>query len=79
MIFRDQNTADYAISKDTQASKMKEVTMCFWVKSKQVTGCGHYISYAVSNADNRILLRLQTDLRLAVQHHGSSLKETSSR
>ncbi|XP_028399986.1 sushi, von Willebrand factor type A, EGF and pentraxin domain-containing protein 1-like [Dendronephthya gigantea] len=57
---------------------MNEVTMCFWVKTKQVTGNAHYISYAVQGATNQIYVMTQTNLRLCIRHHNSDPSNSHS-
>ncbi|XP_028399922.1 C-reactive protein 1.1-like [Dendronephthya gigantea] len=78
-IITRQSTVDYAISQG--APQMNEVTMCFWVKTKQlkqVTGNAHYISYAVPLATNQIYVMSQTNLRLGICHHNSNLGNSHS-
>lgn len=77
MKFSKQNTADYAIS-EQDSPEMKNITMCFWVKTEQKKGFAHYISYAVKGADNQILVYHQTHLRLQIWHRGSRPWQVSS-
>ncbi|XP_028396306.1 neuronal pentraxin-1-like [Dendronephthya gigantea] len=76
MIITRHSTVDYAISQG--APQMNEVTMCFWVKTKQVTGNPHYISYAVQGATNQIYVMTDTYIRLSIWHHNSNFGNSHS-
>ncbi|XP_028396328.1 neuronal pentraxin-1-like [Dendronephthya gigantea] len=76
IIITRRSTVDYAISQG--APQMKEVTTCFWVKTKQVTGYAHYISYAVPLATNQIIIKGMQNLRLVIVHYASDSTKVSS-
>ncbi|XP_028396318.1 neuronal pentraxin-1-like [Dendronephthya gigantea] len=76
VIITRRSTVDYAITRG--APQMKEVTMCFWVKTKQVKGYAHYISYAASFATNQIYVMSQTNLRLSIWHQGADPSKVHS-
>ncbi|XP_028396396.1 C-reactive protein 1.1-like [Dendronephthya gigantea] len=76
MIFSEKNTVDYARSDG--APEMNKFTMCLWVKTKQDPTNAHYISYALEDADNQILLYVSPESKLALCIEHDSKKRTCS-